>query len=77
VPDWLSAPLRGMTYLFLWTAVIGWSIAAPIIGIFIAINLLQNPPERILVPLSLIATIYITLRGARLLIYLSDLALNG
>lgn len=77
MPDWLSAPIRGMTYLFLWTAVIGWSIAAPIIGILISINLLQHPPERILVPLSLIVTVYITLRVARLLIYLSDLALNG
>lgn len=66
-----------MTYLFLWTTVIGWCITAPIIGILISINLLRNPPERILVPLSLIITIFVTTRGARLLIYLSDLALNG
>lgn len=77
MPDWMSAPLRGMTYLFIWTTVIGWSIGAPIIGLLISINMLQNPPERILVPLAIIATIYITLRGARLLISLSERALNG
>lgn len=76
MPDWLTAPLRGMTFLFLWTMVVAWSISAPIIGILIASNLLSHPAERIFVPLSIIATIYVTFRGAKLLIYLSDRALN-
>ncbi|MGI8914196.1 MAG: hypothetical protein ACR2JY_10535 [Chloroflexota bacterium] len=76
MPDWLSAPVRGMTYLFLWTLVVAWSISAPIIGILIASNLLMHPAQRIFVPLSIIATIYVTLRGARLLLHLSDRALN-
>jgi hypothetical protein len=76
VPDWLTAPLRGVTFLFLWTTVVAWSICAPIIGLLVASNLLSHPAQRILVPLSIIATIYVTLRGARLLIRLSDRALN-
>jgi hypothetical protein len=76
MPDWLSAPLRGLTYLFLWALVVVWVIAAPVTGILVASNLLLHPTQRILIPLSIIATIYITLRGARLLIALGDRALN-
>ena len=76
MPNWLSAPLRGLTYLFLWALVVAWSIAAPVTGILLASYLLQHPSERILLPLSIIATIYLTLRGARLLIHLGDRALN-
>ena len=76
MPDWLTAPMRGLTYLFLWGLVVIWVIAAPVTGILVASNLLLHPAERILVPLSIIATIYGTLRGARLLIWLGDRALN-
>lgn len=77
MPDWLSAPMRGLAYLFLWATIVGWSIGAPVAGILLASYLLLHPAERILVPLAIIATIYVTLRGARLLIWLSDRALNG
>ena len=76
MPDWLSAPLRGLAYLFLWGTVVGWSIGAPIAGILLASYLLLHPAQRILVPLAIFATVYVTYRGARLLIRLSDRALN-
>jgi len=43
MPDWLSAPLRGLTYLFLWALVVVWVIAAPVTGILVASNLLLAP----------------------------------
>ncbi|GEM_PF-3107467 len=76
MPEWMSSPARGMTYLFVWGLVVVWSICAPIVGILIAASLLQHPAERIFVPLSIIATIYLTVRGARGLVWLADRALR-
>lgn len=72
IPDWLAAPLRGLTCIGVWALVIAWCIGAPVVGILAASYLLAHPPQRILVPLSIIATIYVTLRVARALIRLSD-----
>lgn len=77
MPDWLAAPIRGLTFLFLWALVVAWAISAPIIGILAASFLLLHPAQRILVPISIIVTIYVTVRGARLLIQLGERALYG
>ncbi len=76
MPDWLTAPIRGLSFLFLWMLVVAWSIGAPIGGILIASAFLLHPSQRILVPLALLATIYVTVRVARLLIRLGDRTLN-
>ena len=77
MPEWVSGPLRGVSFLALWTLVIIWSIAAPIAGILFASYFLQHPAERIFVPLALILTIYLTIRGARLLLALAERAMQG
>lgn len=77
MPEWLSGPLRGVSFLALWTLVVVWSIAAPVIGILSASYFLQHPTERIFVPLAIIVTIYLTVRGARLLMWLAERAMQG
>lgn len=76
MPDWITAPARGLSFLFLWMLVIAWSIGAPIGGILLASVFLLHPSQRILVPLSLLATIYLTVRVARWLLRLGERALN-
>lgn len=75
MPDWFAGPLRGLTGIVVWGVVVLWCIGAPVLGLLAASYLLANPPQRILVPLAIIATIYVTQRVARALIRLGDAVL--
>ncbi|MCL5946816.1 MAG: hypothetical protein M1298_02185 [Chloroflexi bacterium] len=72
-----SGFLRGILYIALWALLVAWCIGAPVVGILIASFLLAHPAQRIFIPLSLIVTIWITIKGAQLLQRLGDYALGG
>ncbi|MCL4509275.1 MAG: hypothetical protein M1296_07095 [Chloroflexi bacterium] len=77
MPDAITGFLRGLVYIIMWALMIVWCIGAPVIGILLSSYLLQHPAQRILIPLSLIVTVFVTIKGAQLLLFVGERALEG